>query len=1044
MPVDYSSISKENRVKYGTDIRRIGGMLLADRYDDRTHFIFELLQNAEDALAKRGTDWSESRTVTFSLSPDELVISHFGKPFDEADVRGVCGIGESTKELTDIGRFGIGFKSVYAFTDHPVIHSEDEHFEVVDYVHPRQVSVRHLEPDETVIRIPFRKSEPDAKDAILSGLRNLSTRTLLFLRQIEEIHWEDTDGGVSGLYMRGKRESIGGNARKIVMIGHDDENGDLEEGYIVFSNEVFKGNTRAGHVEIAFALKEDDVSGEFKIEAATNTELVSFFPTVLSTNLGFILQGPYRTTPSRDNVPENDAWNRHLVDETSKLLIVALRELRGLGLLNVSAIQCLPLDNSLSRLTPLFNGVRDALQIEQLLPAYNGGYIAGQNAMLARGRGLRDLISPAQLTQLYESDEDMLWLSAEITENRTSQLFEYLTDTLNVREVTPADLIRGLDKPFLEQQSDEWIERLYKFLNEQRSLRTWMSNVPLVRLHDGTHVVAEIGDEPQAYLPADKVTDFATVRANVCQSDEALEFLRYLGLREPDPVDDVIANVLPRYQSESVDITDGVYQSDIRRIVNAHGTDSREQRNRLIGELQRSRFISAVDAGNGTSKFVLPRETYQATEALKELFEGVQGVFLVDDSRDALKGRQVNEVMQAAGVSNMLERRPVEASLKDEGKAELRRSSGDDRMTYERPVEDYSLMGLDNLLTLLPELPDGKASEKARLLWDALHALERSRSINNFKGRYRWFYHHSKETTFQSHFVRKLNERPWVPNKNGTLEQPGAVTFGDTGWAENPNLQSEIKFMPDVVAELAEAMGIQPEALSFLQQRGITIDQLKDRFAELDEKDDTKSNESDCSEDDTQNDAGLDNQTNQDEAGSDEKQGDTTQNGQNETSDDDPNTGGKDDPAIPATREFISYVAVSQDDDGEDPDGITHQERMSLESQAIDLILSEEPSLHGTPTNNPGFDLFENDSQGSTIKWVEVKSMSGSLENRPATLTATQFEFAQRKQNAYWLYVVENAGNPATARIVRIRNPAGKAKTFTFDRGWNEAAEVAN
>ena len=26
-------------------------MLLANRYDDRTHFIFELLQNAEDALA---------------------------------------------------------------------------------------------------------------------------------------------------------------------------------------------------------------------------------------------------------------------------------------------------------------------------------------------------------------------------------------------------------------------------------------------------------------------------------------------------------------------------------------------------------------------------------------------------------------------------------------------------------------------------------------------------------------------------------------------------------------------------------------------------------------------------------------------------------------------------------------------------------------------------------------------------------------------------------------------------------------------------------
>ena len=86
MPVDYDSISTNNRIKYGTDIKRIGRMLLADRYDDRTHFIFELLQNAEDALGKRGASWNGSRAVTFSLSSDELTISHFGKPFDEADV----------------------------------------------------------------------------------------------------------------------------------------------------------------------------------------------------------------------------------------------------------------------------------------------------------------------------------------------------------------------------------------------------------------------------------------------------------------------------------------------------------------------------------------------------------------------------------------------------------------------------------------------------------------------------------------------------------------------------------------------------------------------------------------------------------------------------------------------------------------------------------------------------------------------------------------------------------------------------------------------
>src|SRR5258708_33162866 len=98
MSSDYAAIKKENVSRYGTDIGRIGPMLLADRYDDRTHFIFELLQNAEDALARRG-GWNGSRAVSFTLSETELRVVHCGQPFDRQDVRGICGIAESTKDL---------------------------------------------------------------------------------------------------------------------------------------------------------------------------------------------------------------------------------------------------------------------------------------------------------------------------------------------------------------------------------------------------------------------------------------------------------------------------------------------------------------------------------------------------------------------------------------------------------------------------------------------------------------------------------------------------------------------------------------------------------------------------------------------------------------------------------------------------------------------------------------------------------------------------------------------------------------------------------
>jgi hypothetical protein len=45
-------------------------------------------------------------------------------------------IGFRSRDLTAIGRFGIGFKSVYAFTDRPEIHSGAEDFAIEGYIRP--------------------------------------------------------------------------------------------------------------------------------------------------------------------------------------------------------------------------------------------------------------------------------------------------------------------------------------------------------------------------------------------------------------------------------------------------------------------------------------------------------------------------------------------------------------------------------------------------------------------------------------------------------------------------------------------------------------------------------------------------------------------------------------------------------------------------------------------------------------------------------------------------------------------------------------------
>src|SRR5690606_21485571 len=117
-----------------------------------------LLQNAEDALGRRD-EWHGSRNVAFTLNSTRLMLSHFGKPFDQADVRSVCDIAESTKNESSIGRFGLGFKSVYTVTDLPEIHSGEEDFGIENYVFPKRLPRSARAADETQIILPLKPED---------------------------------------------------------------------------------------------------------------------------------------------------------------------------------------------------------------------------------------------------------------------------------------------------------------------------------------------------------------------------------------------------------------------------------------------------------------------------------------------------------------------------------------------------------------------------------------------------------------------------------------------------------------------------------------------------------------------------------------------------------------------------------------------------------------------------------------------------------------------------------------------------------------------
>ncbi|WP_018233468.1 DUF3883 domain-containing protein [Thioalkalivibrio thiocyanodenitrificans] len=1071
MPSDYKAIRADNERRYGTDIGRIGPMLLADRYDDRTHFIFELLQNAEDALARRD-QWQGARAVSFQLTDTQLRFSHFGQPFCEADVRGICGIAESTKALTAIGRFGIGFKSVYAITDRPEVHSGTEAFAVESFVWPVGVQRASRDDDETLFVLPFKSGDSHALDDVSRGLQRLGTTALLFLRQIEEVRWR-VKGGPPGTYLRESRHVADG-VRRVTVIGQQHDADDVDDEWLVFSQAVAAQDGRhAGYVEIAFSLSNQPPEGE-AIQRVERSPLVVFFPTVVETHFGFLLQGPYRTTPSRDNVPRSDPWNQHLVEETGSLLVDALRWLRENELLDAAALRCLPIDPSkfgeASMFAPLFQVTKEALSSERLLPRFGDGHTPADRARLGRTQELRDLFSASQLAALLGEDGELSWLSGDISQDRAPELRRYVMQELSVTEITPETIIPRLDQSFLEAQPDDWILNLYEFLGGQAALRRRLDGLPLIRLVDGSHVPPRVDGQPQAFLPSTITTGFPTVRASVCGTESARELLRSLGLTEPDPVDDVVRNVLPKYRSDKVDIADDAYESDIRRILAAFSTDSKDQREKLLVALRETPFVMAVDTGNARKYVERPASVYLSTERLKELFAGIPDVLRVDDAYSCLRGEEVRELLVACGAVRYL--RPVaDASLSWEQRQELRERAGHAETSNQNDrITDWSLVGLRHLLSAFPGLSSEEQVAKAWRLWEELANLEERRGKSVFTGEYTWTHYGTYRTIFDAAFIRELNETAWIPDENGDLHRPEFVLFDTLGWKANPFLESKIRFKPPIIEALAKEAGIETGVLDLLKKHGVTS--VAELVVRLGLAEDSEAGESDqVSEtakegvepaDDTlvttpsaprtqeskpggSGDAGGGSGTTtagtRGSGSGGRRESDGTGERARTEPKDAPGRKERDQTPERTPAMFISYVGAHPDDEEPDPDGLDQQARMALEAKAIEFILSREPEWRRTPTHNPGYDLYVADEGGNATRWCEVKAMTGSLNDHPVGLSRTQFDHAREHGEAYWLYVVEHAGTDA-ARIVRIQDPAGKARTFTFDRGWINVAEV--
>jgi hypothetical protein len=264
-------------------------------------------------------------------------------------------------------------------------------------------------------------------------------------------------------------------------------------------------------VEVAYKLGKDKNDKEIIVQEP-DTKLVVFFPTEKVTFLNFIIQGPYKTTPNRENIPLEDEQNKAIIEETGNLVAESLSVIKDLGYLDTNFMSFLPINPEHKEneqiYSVIYDKVKEKLLLEELLPTSDGKYTKASDALLARGKELTEFLDKNDIQELFSKKD---WLDTNITYDKTRKLRDYLIDELNIVEVDFESFARKITEKILQTKSDEWMIDFYIRLLDQQSLwsdRGYSKGIlrtkPIIRLETNGHI-APFDDkgEVQAYLSAE-------------------------------------------------------------------------------------------------------------------------------------------------------------------------------------------------------------------------------------------------------------------------------------------------------------------------------------------------------------------------------------------------------------------------------------------------------------------------------------------------------------------------------------------------------------
>ena len=637
---------------------------VVEKYSDQAHFIYELLQNADDAYATR---------ARFILEENRLIFAHNGSrhfsvsnPENEdidsenktlGDINAITSIANSNKTGASIGKFGVGFKAVFQYTSTPHIYDPSFKFKIERFIVPIKLTddFPGRRQNETLFVFPFDHQERDAEEAygdISEKLKKLSF-PLLFLTNLKEIEFEFSN--VIGLYGKTIKETIrlDGTIAEHLILTQNDGDELYDENLWLFSR--FDECER--RYSVGFFM---DKEGHLR---SVNEPAFCFFPTKEVTNLNFILHAPFLLTDSREGIRAGVAHNDKMIKRLADLAADSIEYLRDIGikksnrLIDDRVIEIIPVDEEdfsdpsdkrKVSFLPFYESIKKKFESTELIPTEDG-YVMSDNAYWASVPQLTRLFSNTQLGDITEN-VNARWaftsLGRDEIQRNNKALFGYIENLVKTNLNEDAiisgrtrdfyynrilglrqslESVKGITPAFIEKQDIEWLHEFYKWISETKHRTEIIINKPIFLDQDGKAAAAFDAEKQLIlFLPVKDVDGYKVVNEALIKNKDTHEFIKSIGVKQPSLKDQIYNIILPQY-TDGADIdTDPHFMI----FFNYYCKCSNEEIEEFIELIKKCDFLTFYE--DGVAYRGKASDLYMPTDELVRYFESKPSTRFID------------------------------------------------------------------------------------------------------------------------------------------------------------------------------------------------------------------------------------------------------------------------------------------------------------------------------------------------------------------------------------------------------------------------------